>query len=51
MVTVAGPVASPFVVDRRRMQLVDSFIYKFRQPYHTAEQMPLKEAAEFYQES
>jgi len=29
------------------MQLVDRFIYKFRQPYHTAEQMPLKEAAEF----
>jgi len=47
VVTVAGSMASPSVVDRRRMQLVDRFIYKFRQPYHTAEQMPLKEAAEF----
>ena len=29
------------------MQLVKEFTYKFRQPYHTAAQMPLKEAAEF----
>jgi len=47
VVTVAGSIASPSVVDRRRIQLVDMFIYKYRQPYHTAEQMPLKEAAEF----
>jgi hypothetical protein len=47
VVTVAGSIASPSVVDRRRIQLVDMFIYKFRQPYHTAQQMPLKEAAEF----
>jgi len=47
VVTVAGSTASPSVVDRRRMQLVDSFVYKFRQPYHTAEQMSLKEGAEF----
>ena len=46
-VTVAGSIASPSVVDRRRMQLVKDFTYKFRQPYHTAAQMPRKEAAEF----
>ena len=46
-VTVAGSVACPSVVDRRRLQLVETFTYKFRQPYHTAERMSLKDAAEF----
>ncbi len=46
-ITVAGTVASPCVIDRRRMQLVRTFTYKLRQPYHTAEQMQLRAAAEF----
>jgi hypothetical protein len=48
-ITVAGTVASPLVVDRRRVQLVERFTYTFRQPYHTAERMPLRDAAEFIQ--
>jgi hypothetical protein len=34
----------PQVLARQRLHLVDTFIYKFRQPYHTAEKMPLDEA-------
>ena len=35
------------VLIRRRLQLVKIFSYTFRQPYHTAEKMPLDEAAAF----
>jgi hypothetical protein len=34
----------PTVLVRQRLHLVDPFTYKFRQPYHTAEKMPLDEA-------
>jgi hypothetical protein len=34
----------PHVLARQRLHLVDTFTYEFRQPYHTAEKMPLAEA-------
>jgi hypothetical protein len=37
----------PRVVSRERVHLVGTFIYKFRQPYHTAERMPLEKARVF----
>lgn len=39
--------SAPMVLDRRRVQLVKTFSYTFRQPYHTAEKMPLADAAKF----
>src|SRR5215470_7618470 len=39
--------SQPVVLARTRPELVESFTYKFRQPYHTAERMPLYEAREF----
>jgi hypothetical protein len=36
----------PQVLLRRRPQLVSTFTYEFRQPYHTAEKRPRAEAAE-----
>jgi hypothetical protein len=47
MVAVAGPIASPAVLDRKIVHLVKTFTYTFRQPYHTAAKMPIEEAAEF----
>jgi hypothetical protein len=38
---------SPSVVAKQRPHLVETFTYAFRQPYHTAEKMPLGEAREF----
>ena len=38
---------APVVLDRKRAHLVKTFSYTFRQPYHTAEQMPLAEARKF----
>jgi hypothetical protein len=35
------------VIDRRKIQLVKIFSYAYRQPYHTAKRMPLKDAKEF----
>ena len=37
----------PSVLDRRRVHLVETFTYEFRQPYHTAERMPLPQATKF----
>ena len=37
----------PRVLLRQRPQLVKTFTYEFRQPYHTAETMPLEKAREF----
>lgn len=31
---------APMVLSRRRVHLVETFTYTFRQPYHTAEKMP-----------
>ena len=46
-VALCGPLDSPFVVDRRRIQLVKTFTYAYRQPYHTAEKMTGKDPAKF----
>jgi hypothetical protein len=46
-VALCGPLDSPIVIDRRRIQLVKTFTYTFRQPYHTAEKMPGQDAVKF----
>jgi hypothetical protein len=46
-VVVCGPADTPQVVDRRRIELVKTFSYAFRQPYHTAEKMPFTDAVKF----
>lgn len=38
---------APVVLDRKRAHLVKTFSYTFRQPYHTAEKMPLADARKF----
>jgi hypothetical protein len=47
MVTVRVEKGAPHVLARERVQLVETFTYRFRQPYHTAEKLPLSEAREF----
>jgi|SRR5438128_1281333 len=47
MVAVSLEDGKPVIVDRRKLLLVKTFSYTFRQPYHTAERMELGEAAEF----
>jgi hypothetical protein len=37
----------PAVLSRERVHLVETFSYKFRQPYHTAGRMPLEKARAF----
>src|SRR2546428_14111456 len=44
LVVVAAPSRSPAVIDRRRIALVDPGIPK--QPYHAAQKLYLKEAAQ-----
>ena len=39
------------VLSRERVYLVEKFLYKFRQPYHTAERMSLEKARAFVEES
>jgi hypothetical protein len=46
-VVLCGPWDAPVVVDRRKIQLVKTFTYTFRQPYHTAKKMPHQDAIEF----
>ena len=46
-VVICGPPANPVVVERRRIELVKTFTYTFRQPYHTAKTMPLGHAVKF----
>jgi len=38
---------APVVLARRRVHLVETFTYEFRQPYHTAEKMLIGQAREF----
>jgi hypothetical protein len=38
---------APVVLHRQRVQLVETFTYRFRQPYHTGEKIALAEAREF----
>jgi hypothetical protein len=47
VVAVCGPTDSPIVLERRKIELVKTFTYTFRQPYHTAEKMPLHDARKF----
>ena len=47
VVVVSLEQGEPVVLRRQRLQLVETFSYTFRQPYHTAEKMPLAEGAEF----
>lgn len=47
MVAVSLEKGAPRVLARERVQLVETFTYRFRQPYHTADKLPLEEAREF----
>lgn len=47
MVAVSVEKGEPVVLERRKLLLVKTFSYTFRQPYHTAAQMQINEAAEF----
>src|SRR5258708_25931761 len=47
LVTISLENDAPVVLRRERVHLVETFIYKFRQPYHTAERMPIGEAGAF----
>jgi hypothetical protein len=47
MVAVCLEKGAPVVVHRQRLHLVETFSYRFRQPYHTAEKTPLAEGREF----
>jgi hypothetical protein len=47
LVTVSLENDAPTVLSRERVHLVETFSYKFRQPYHTAEKMPLEKARAF----
>ena len=47
MVAVALEDGLPVVLQKRKLLLVKTFSYTFRQPYHTAEKMQLEEAREF----
>ena len=49
-VVLCGPVDAPVVVDRRKIQLVKVFTYAYRQPYHTAKEMPLDDGRKFIRE-
>jgi hypothetical protein len=46
-VALCGSPDSLMVIDRRRIQLVKTFTYTYRQPYHTAEKMPANDATRF----
>jgi hypothetical protein len=47
MVAVALEKGAPVVLERKRVHLVETFSYTFRQPYHTAEKMEFAEARKF----
>ncbi len=47
MVAVCVDKGKPVVLHRERLQLVETFTYRFRQPYHMGERMGLPEAREF----
>ena len=47
LVAVSVSKGSPVVLARQRLHLVETFTYEFRQPYHTAEKMPLSGAGDF----
>jgi hypothetical protein len=47
VVVVSLEKGAPVVLRRMRLQMVKTFSYAYRQPYHTAEKMELAEAEEF----
>jgi hypothetical protein len=47
VVAVCLEKGKPVVLCRQRVQLVETFTYRFRQPYHTGEKMALAAACEF----
>src|SRR6267378_4081945 len=47
LVAVSLQKNSPSVLARQRVHLVDTFTYEFRQPYHTAEKIPLDKGRDF----
>jgi len=47
MVAVCMEGGEPVVLARKRARLVEDFAYTFRQPYHTAKKMELREARAF----
>ena len=47
MVVVYLERGEPVVLVRKRARLVENFSYTFRQPYHTAEQMEIRDARAF----
>ena len=47
MVAVSVEKGAPTVLARERVELVETFTYRFRQPYHTAEKLPLGEGRKF----
>jgi len=51
LVTVSREKDAPIVLSRERVHLVETFSYKFRQPYHTAGRMPLEQARAFVEGS
>src|SRR5258708_20946629 len=47
LVTISLENDAPVLLGSERVHLVKTFIYKFRQPYHTAERMPIDKAGAF----
>jgi hypothetical protein len=47
VVAVCVEKGAPVVLARRRVHLVETFTFEFRQPYHTAEKLTLGQAREF----
>jgi hypothetical protein len=47
LVAVSLEKGVPTVLSRQRLQLVETFSFKFRQPFHTAETMRFKDASKF----
>jgi hypothetical protein len=47
LVALSVSKGTPCVLARQRIHLVETFTYRFRQPYHTAKTMPLDEARTF----
>jgi hypothetical protein len=47
LVTLSLESGAPVVLGCERVHLVKTFNYKFRQPYHTAERMPIDKAGAF----
>jgi hypothetical protein len=47
LVAVAVKDGAPCVLARARRHLVETFTYQFRQPYHTAAELPFDKASEF----